>query len=69
MNWKGFGRKRSLPNFKVKLQFLHLSGGTEEKHKILQTVQPVPGPSFELNTSRTRSRSVNHWTAAFGKNV
>jgi hypothetical protein len=29
MNWKGFGRKWSWPNFKVLTQ--HLPGGTEEK--------------------------------------
>jgi hypothetical protein len=31
MNWKGFGRKRQWPNFKVFSQ--HLLGGTEKIHK------------------------------------
>jgi hypothetical protein len=31
MNWKGFGRKRSWPNFKVQSQLS--SGGTEENHE------------------------------------
>jgi hypothetical protein len=30
MNWKGYGRKRSWPNFKV---LFHLPGGTEENHE------------------------------------
>jgi hypothetical protein len=32
MNWKGFGRKRPCPNFKV--LSCHLSGGAEENHGI-----------------------------------
>jgi hypothetical protein len=31
MNWKGSGRKRPWPDFK--LLSLHSSGGTEEEHK------------------------------------
>jgi hypothetical protein len=31
MNWQGFGRKRSLPNFKVLSQ--DSSGRTEESHE------------------------------------
>jgi hypothetical protein len=33
MNWKGFGRKRTWPNFKVVSR--HSLGGTEENHEKL----------------------------------
>jgi hypothetical protein len=33
MNWNGFGRKRSLPNFKILSR--HSPGWTEENHKNL----------------------------------
>jgi hypothetical protein len=47
MNWKGFGRKRSLSNLKVLSR--HLLGRTEESHKNLsqdtlrgQDLNPAP---------------------------
>jgi hypothetical protein len=43
INWKGFGRKQSWPNFKVLSR--HLPGGTEEDHKKLQLGWPVTGAS------------------------
>jgi hypothetical protein len=41
INWKGFGRKRSWPNFKALSQ--HFSGGTEENHKKSLSVSWYPG--------------------------
>jgi hypothetical protein len=43
MNWKGFGRTQSWPNFKV--LFRHSPGGTEENHeKTVNQDSPSPGP-------------------------
>jgi hypothetical protein len=58
MNWKGCGRKRLWPNFKVLCQ--HVRGGNEENHEEPQSGQPISGPRYESGTSRIRSRSVNH---------
>jgi hypothetical protein len=63
MNWKGFGRKRSWPNFKVLSR--HSPGRTEENHENNQDSW-LSGPTFEPRTSRIRSRSVSHWTMTFG---
>jgi hypothetical protein len=46
MNWKGCGRKRSWPNFKVLSR--HLPGGTEENHENLS--QDSRSPAESLNT-------------------
>jgi hypothetical protein len=55
VNWKGFGRKRSLPNFKVPSR--NMPGGTEINHeeasrqsvtqlfvKNVDEVHSIPGP-------------------------
>jgi hypothetical protein len=65
MNWKGFGRKWSWPNFKVLYQ--HFFGGTKRNHEKLQSGYPVSGSRIEAETSRTRSRSVNHSTTTFSQ--
>jgi hypothetical protein len=62
MNWKGSGRKRSWPNFKVLSQ--HFPADTEENHEKHQSGSP--GPRFEPETSRIRNRSINHSTTTFG---
>jgi hypothetical protein len=41
MNWKGLGRKRQWPNFKV--IFLHSPVGYEENHEKPQSGYPVAG--------------------------
>jgi hypothetical protein len=64
MKLKGFGRKMSWPSFKVRSQ--NLPGGTDEEHEKLQTGQPVFVAQFEPETSRIRSRSVDHSTTGFG---
>jgi hypothetical protein len=64
MNWKGFCKKRSWNNFKV-LSW-HSPGGTEKNHEILNQDSWLPGPSYELGTSRILSRSVNHSNTTFG---
>jgi hypothetical protein len=64
INYKGFGRKRLWPNFKV--LYLRSPGGTEENHKNLYQDSMSPGPRLEPWTSRIRSRSVNHSTKTFG---
>jgi hypothetical protein len=64
MNWKGFGRKRSRPAFKVLSR--HSPGGTEENHETLNRDSRLPGPRYEPRTSRIESRSVNHSTTTFG---
>lgn len=43
MNWKGFGKKLSWPNFKVISR--NLPGGTEKNHKKSQDIR-YPGPKF-----------------------
>jgi hypothetical protein len=43
MNWKGFGRKWSWPNFKVLSQ--RLPGGTEGNHGKPHSGYPVAGDS------------------------
>jgi hypothetical protein len=43
MNWKGFGRKWSWPNFKVLSQ--HLPGGSEGKHGKPHSGYSVAGDS------------------------
>jgi hypothetical protein len=53
MNWNGFGRKRSWPNFKVLFQ--RSPEVTEEKHEN----RMVSGPRSEPVTSRIQSRRVN----------
>jgi hypothetical protein len=49
MNWKGFGRKWSWPNFKV-LSW-HLPGGTEENHEKPQSGLLVSRPRFNPGPS------------------
>jgi hypothetical protein len=44
MNWKGFGKKKSWPNFKVMSQ--HSLGGTVENHIETQVSQ---SPGQDLN--------------------
>jgi hypothetical protein len=64
MNWKGFGRKRSGPNFKVTIPtFAWRNWGKEQKlNKYSQSL----GPRIEPGISRIRSMSVNQSTTAFG---
>jgi hypothetical protein len=56
MNWKGVGRKRSWPNFKVLSR--HSPRGTEKNQEKLWIV--VSEPRFEIGASRILSRGVNH---------
>jgi hypothetical protein len=59
MNWKGFGRKWSWPNFKALSR--HLPGGSKENHKIFredtrsqsQYLNPGP-PEYEVRALTTR---------------
>jgi hypothetical protein len=62
MNWRGFGRKRFWPNFKVLSQ-----EGLRKTMKSLIQSSRLLGPRIELGTSRVRGRSVNHSTMTFGK--
>jgi hypothetical protein len=64
ISWKGFGRKRSRPNFKVLSR--HSPRGTEENTKILNQDSRSPGPRIEPGTIRIRSRNVNYSTTTFG---
>jgi hypothetical protein len=56
VNWKGFGRKRSWPNFKILSQ--HLPGGTEENYEKPQSGWSVAGADIStqdiLNTKQER---------------
>jgi hypothetical protein len=54
MNWKGFGRKRSWPNFKVLSRHSH--GGTEEKNE--NSINIV---SFRGRESKTGSPEYEVW--------
>jgi hypothetical protein len=65
INWKGFGGKRSWPNFKV-LSW-HFPRGTEENQEKPQSDSWPLGPRFEPDTSQIQSRSVNHLTMMLGK--
>jgi hypothetical protein len=67
MNWKGFGRKRSWPNFKVISR--NSLGGTEENYENLNQGSRSPDPRFEPGISRIRSKSVNHSTTTFGMKI
>jgi hypothetical protein len=49
----------------VKVLPRYLPGGTEERHRKLQSGQPVSWPKFELRTSRIQIRNVNHSTMTF----
>jgi hypothetical protein len=49
MNWKGFDRKRSWPNFKGLSR--HSPGGTEENHEKLNHGRLSQGLRFEPGTS------------------
>jgi hypothetical protein len=60
INCKGFGRKRSWPNFKAQRRYS--PGGTEENHRNPKSGYPVSRPRFEHGTSRIGSRLVNHST-------
>jgi len=60
MNLKGFGGKRSWPNFKV-------PEGTKESHKKPQSVQPVSVLRFGHETSRIRSRIQSYLPEGTGK--
>jgi hypothetical protein len=66
MNWQGFGRKRSWPNFKVVSR--HWPGETEKNHEFNQDSRS-PGQRIETGTSRIRSKSVNRSTTTFGKSL
>jgi hypothetical protein len=59
MNWKGFGRKRLWPYFKVLPR--HSPGGTEKTHEKPQLGQPVAGTRIGPGTSQIRSRNVKKW--------
>jgi hypothetical protein len=59
MNWKGFGKKRSWPNFKLLSRYL--SGVTEEKLKNHSQNSRSPGPGLNPGPSK----SVNHSTTTF----
>jgi hypothetical protein len=63
MNWKECGRKRSGGNYKV--QAMNLPGGTEESHEDPQDNRSA-GRDVKLETSRIRSRNVNHSATTFG---
>jgi hypothetical protein len=63
-NWKGFGRKRSWPNFKVLSR--QSPGGNEENHENLNQDSRPLGPRIETGTFRIRSRNVNHSTTTSG---
>jgi hypothetical protein len=67
MSWKGFGRKRLWPNFKVLSR--HSPEGTEENHENLNQNSQLLGPRFEPKTSGIRSRTVNHSTLTFGRSM
>jgi hypothetical protein len=58
MNWEGFGRKLSWPNFTLLSR--HLPEITEENNRKLKTARSKPG------TSRICRRSANHSTKTFG---
>jgi hypothetical protein len=60
MNWKGFCRKRSWPNFKVLSR--HFPGGTEGNEN------PQSGkPVVAADNRRIRRRCVNRSTTTFGE--
>jgi hypothetical protein len=59
MNWKGFGRKCSWPNFKVLSQ--HSPRATEENHRKPLSGLPVLGPTFEPGTSETGVLTTQPW--------
>jgi hypothetical protein len=61
MNWKGFGTKRSWPNFKVLSR--HSRGETEENQENLSQDSRSPGqridpgtPEYEVRVLTTRPR-------------
>jgi hypothetical protein len=64
MNRNVFGSKRLWPNLKV--LYRHSTAGTEENKEIPHSGLQVSGPRLKPKTSRTRSRSVNYSTMAFG---
>jgi hypothetical protein len=64
MNLKGFGRKRSWPNFKV--VSWHSSGGMRKTTKNLSQYNRSPGPRFKPGTSQIQSTSVKHSATTFG---
>jgi hypothetical protein len=64
MNWKGFGSKRSWPNFKV-LSW-NSPGGTVEYHEKTQSGKPVAGAENRTRDLLNTKRSVNHSTTTFG---
>jgi hypothetical protein len=63
-NEKGFGRKRSWPNFWY-YPVIHLEA-LRNTTKNLSQDSRSPGLRFEPGTPRIRSRIVNHSTTAFG---
>jgi hypothetical protein len=67
MNWKGFGTKRSWPNFKVLSR--HSRGETEENQGNLNQDSRSPGPRIDPGTPEYENKSVNHSTTTFGKPV
>jgi hypothetical protein len=56
MNCKGFGRKKSWPNFKALIPYSPEK--TEEIHEKSQSEYTTSGLIFEPGTSRIRSKSV-----------
>jgi hypothetical protein len=63
MNCKGFGRKRSWPNL-IYYTGIRLEGVRKTTKKLKQDSWS-PGPKFEPETSRIRSRSVNNSAMTF----
>jgi hypothetical protein len=63
-NLKGFGRKRSWPNFDM-LSW-NSPRETEDNHEKFQSGYLVSGPGFETRNSQIQSRSFNQSTMTFG---
>jgi len=56
VNWKGFGRKRWWPNFKILSR--HSPEGTEENHENIKKDIRSPGPRSERGILRIQRRTV-----------
>jgi hypothetical protein len=63
VNWKGFGKKRSWPNFKIYPGIL-----LEILRKITKNLagEPLSGPRLNPETFRARSRNFKHSKTTFG---
>jgi hypothetical protein len=64
MKYKGFGRKRSWPNYKV--LSCHWLEGAEESHEKPQSGFPVSGSRFKPGTSMNTKHDVYHSITGFG---